>query len=54
MKVNNLEEKLSKIDTRVTDVEKSRSFVNEEYDMQNAEIQSTKVDIKAIQDQCKQ
>ena len=41
MKFNNLEEKLSKIDTRVTDVENSCSFVNEKYDTQNAEIQST-------------
>ena len=53
MKVNNLEEKLCKIDARVTDVENICSFVNEKYDTQKADIQSTKANIKAVQDQCK-
>ena len=52
--MNNLELKITTIDTGVTEVEKSCIFVSEQYENQKLDIQRAKDNIKAVQDQCKQ
>ena len=46
--------KITTTDTRVTEVDKSCTFVSEQYENQKLDIQSAKDNIKAVREQCKQ